>query len=471
MAISQTLSNALSGLTVASRGAEVTSSNIANAATEGYGTRELSLSARDVGGMGAGVRINGVIRHVDPVILGQRRLADAEVGHDTTLAKAAETVETLFGKTGEGTTLSDRVGEVEQALIDASADPSSPVRLEAAVKSLNGLVHGIDRAAEGIADLRQRTERDISTQVAKLNTALERVDELNDEITRLRSHGQGINGLVDQRQQIIDSISEIVPVKQLSRDGGRIALVTPAGETLVDHRARKVGFVASTAIMPEMTLAGGGLNGLTIDGDPVVGTGGAGSLAGGSLGAAFEVRDEFLPKAQSDLDFFTADLITRLSDPTVDGTIPVGGDGLIVATATYDPLDPVGLSGRIKVNPALESNPTLLRDGLGAVTPGPVANATLINGWRDALNADASGTSVAGRAAQLSADMTANRVRFEDNYGFASGKRDGLLQDELADAVDTDKEMQNLLRIEQAYAANARVIRTVESMMDRLMEI
>ena len=37
--------------------------------------------------------------------------------------------------------------------------------------------------------------------------------------------------------------------------------------------------------------------------------------------------------------------------------------------------------------------------------------------------------------------------------------------------VDVDQQMQDLLIIEQAYAANARVIEIASNMIDRLMEI
>ena len=57
MSISSALSNALSGLTVASRAADVVSSNIANAMTDGYGVRSLAIGARIVGDSGTGARI------------------------------------------------------------------------------------------------------------------------------------------------------------------------------------------------------------------------------------------------------------------------------------------------------------------------------------------------------------------------------------------------------------------------------
>jgi hypothetical protein len=49
MTISGALSNALSGLRAAGRGAEVVSSNISNALTPGYARRELSLVSSSIG--------------------------------------------------------------------------------------------------------------------------------------------------------------------------------------------------------------------------------------------------------------------------------------------------------------------------------------------------------------------------------------------------------------------------------------
>lgn len=76
MSIAGALSNALSGLTAASRSAEVVASNIANAATEGYAARTLVTSSRP--GTTGGVRIDGIARAVDPALLADRRLATAE---------------------------------------------------------------------------------------------------------------------------------------------------------------------------------------------------------------------------------------------------------------------------------------------------------------------------------------------------------------------------------------------------------
>ena len=68
MTISGSLANSLSGLTAASRAAELVSSNVANAMTEGYGRREVVLTPRSMGdGTAAGVNVTGVRREVDNV--------------------------------------------------------------------------------------------------------------------------------------------------------------------------------------------------------------------------------------------------------------------------------------------------------------------------------------------------------------------------------------------------------------------
>ena len=53
----------------------------------------------------------------------------------------------------------------------------------------------------------------------------------------------------------------------------------------------------------------------------------------------------------------------------------------------------------------------------------------------------------------------------------ADNKLYALKELELSAGVDTDAELQELLRIEQHYAANARVITTVDELMQTLLSI
>jgi len=133
MSISSALSNALSGLTVASRAAGVVSSNIANAMTEGYGMRSLSVAARVTGNAGQGAWVTGVTRHEDAALVGARRRAEADLGQAATQGAYLSRLEAMVGTPDQPGSLAARAAAFEAALTLAAAGPHDQTRLGAAV--------------------------------------------------------------------------------------------------------------------------------------------------------------------------------------------------------------------------------------------------------------------------------------------------------------------------------------------------
>ena len=133
MSLSHALSNALSGLTASSRMAEIVSANLANVLTDGYGRRSVELSAQTIGGRGAGVTIDGISRRTDRAMIADRRTTESALSRQETLAKTLTRLETAVGVTGDDTALGGRIAALEQALVAASADPGSDIRLAAVV--------------------------------------------------------------------------------------------------------------------------------------------------------------------------------------------------------------------------------------------------------------------------------------------------------------------------------------------------
>lgn len=481
MSISSTLSNAISGMTAASRMAEIVSSNVSNSLTEGYGRRSLNLSAAVIGGRGAGVEIGSVDRFVDRGILSDRRLADANLGRFGSLATTMDQLQSVVGQAGSDGSISSQIVALESALIDASADPSSGIRLNSVGDRLAGLAQGLNTATDEIQGMRAESDASIADQVDQLNAALAQVQQLNVDISYALNTGNDPSGIMDVRQQVIDQIAQIVPIREFNRDNGQVALMTPQGESLIDGTAKVFGFIRNPVITPDMTIASSGLTGLTLDGVPIAADG-VGKLTGGTLGAAFQARDVELVDAQARLDTIAADLITRFQNPAVDPTLTVGDPGLLTdAGAAYDSINLLGLAGRIAVNVAVDPSQggqiDRLRDGVGATAAGPSGNAALLLSLSAAMAAPQSITgdplqqSAAGRASSFEASIGSQRLSFDSELSFTNARWAGLKEAEAAGGVDTDYEMQMLLRIEQAYSANARVVQTVDSMMQRLMEI
>ena len=481
MSISTSLNNALSGLNASARAASLVSSNISNALTEGYGRRELSLSARQTGG----VLVNGVVRVVDEVVIADRQLSDAALGFDKAVAGFYEELERVLGAPGDPSSLSGRVTGFETALIEAASRPDSQARLQGLYDAAVSAAEGFELASDGIQQLRARADRTIDTEVARFNAGLANIADINAQILRTKAAGRDVSALLDQRQQAIDSITEIVPIRSVERDNGTVTLFTTTGAVLLDVTPAEIGFEPRGIITPDMTLASGALSGLTLNGAEIRSGGSTAPLAGGTLAAAFEVRDNLAIEAQMRLDAVARDFIERFEDPAVDATLTPGGAGLFTdGGAAFDAANELGLSGRIEVNSAV--NPAAggalwrLRDGLGAATEGPVGENGLLVRLGEAMSAlrtPASGDlstgarSASALAGDLSSMISVDRQAAEQKLGFSTAQRESLRSVELQNGVDTDQELQKLLLIEQSYAANARVVTTVSELIDTLLSI
>lgn len=481
MSITSSFNNALSGLFATSRAAELVSSNISNALTEGYGRRELSVSARDVNG----VSVNGVIRDVDQTIVADRLLADASVGYDTARSSFYNSLESVLGAVDDPLSVPGRVATFEATLIEAAARPDSQARLQGLFDAAQSVADGFSQASDDIQSLRMDADRSIAVQVERLNTGLQNVADLNANILRAKAAGRDYSALLDQRQQAVNEISEIVPLQVLPRENDTVTLITPTGAVLLDTSAAELGFEQRNVVTPDMTLDSGALSGLTINGFDVSTAGRNGPIAGGTLAAAFAVRDEFAVEAQTRLDAVARDLVERFQDPAVDGTLGAMDAGLFTdGGAFFDPLNEIGLSARLEINALVDATRGgalwRLRDGLGAVVEGPVGNNALLVDLGNALTelrVPASGDISTGArsAGALAGDLlslvSVDRVNAENRQSFSMARQDSLSQIELAGGVDTDQELQKLLLIEQAYSANARVITTAGEMIDTLLAI
>lgn len=484
MSISSTLNNALSGLTVVSRIAETVSSNVSNAMTEGYGVREVQLSSWALAGDGAGVRVAGVLRNVDPVLLGNRRLADAELGQVSVRAEFLAELERAIGLPDDPSSLTGRMSGFSSSLIEAASRPDSEARLQAAVDAARSVATHLNTVSDKVQSQRMTADRQIGQSVDLINSSLQQIADLNSQIVRYRAGPNDATALADQRQRLIDGISDLVPIREVPRDNGTIALFTPGGAILLDGKPAELGFAPVGIIVPDMSVGAGTMSGLTINGNPVSTSLETGPIAGGRLAGLFDVRDVQAPAAQTRLDAVARDLIERFEDPAVDPTLGVGDPGLFTDNgAALVPADEVGLSGRISINalvdPLAGGAPWRLRDGLGAASPGSAGDATLLNALSDTLSAQrlpgTGGFVVPQSATGIGADflsgisVTLNSLETEQTY--ARAQSETLIGMELENGVDTDAEMQKLLLVEQAFGANARVISTVDELIQTLLRL
>lgn len=484
MSLAGSLQNALSGLAAVSRATEVVSSNTSNAMTEGYARRELSLSSLSLGSSSAGVRVEGVNRVINQSILNERRLAEAEAAGARVKADFLQTLESTLGAPGDAGSLSTLLASFDAALIDAASRPDSEARLASVLHAATAVADKLKGLSGHIEDVRSAADTKIAAEVGVLNDTLALVKQLNTEILRQGALGHDANALKDQRQALVDKIASIVPIREVARDNDQIALFTTGGAILLDGSAAVVGFNPVGLVTADMDVDAGVLSGLTINGNDVA-LGDRGLLAGGSLSALFTLRDTLAPEAQTQIDALARDMISRFSTTSADPTLAPGAPGLFTDMGGLpDPSDEQGLAGRIRINtladPATGGALWKLRDGLGATSPGDVGDATRLNALGAALTAPlapASGSfigatrSASGLASDVLSQISGARQIATAELSFTASREETLRMQQLSDGVDTDAEMQRLLQIEQAYAANARVIQAIDAMLQRILEI
>lgn len=481
MSLTSAISNALSGMRAASAAADVAGNNLANATNENFVRRELIIQANSNSG-GGGVDIVGVRRHSDPVMTAAWRDANGQSSLASLQTEYAGSVQALYGTPEEPGSLSNRVIALQESLVSATSRPDLVDRLASSVQSLQDLSNTVNRISDGIQTQRLRSEGQISRIADRMNDVLSNVETLNRRISEAQSRGNPTGAIEDQRDTLIDELSTMTDIRIFERERGMIAIYASGGAVLVDGDAAEISFDASSTMTADLTVASGHLGRLMINGEAVDVGLNSGKLRGGELAAHFNFRDSVSVEEQSEIDAFAFELATRLNDTSIDPTrLPSDPGFLTDASGIVDGTAIVGLAGRLSVNSALTAPSTgdakRLRDGLLAVGA-TAGNTDVLRGLTSALADDQpvtqgylAGTAIGldDLAARLSTRSATQFTRLQDTQIFLSSQAEALKAYKLETAVDSDAELQNLMRLEQAYAANAQVLRSIDEMMDALL--
>lgn len=489
MSLTRALNNAQSGLLTSGFRADVAAGNVANSTTPGYVKRTAAIGENMVGGRGNGVRIEGIQRHQDLALSNLKRDALSSSGRADLIAGIYNQLNTQIGTPDSEYGLFSSLENLEASLRELSVTPESSSLQTALLRSTQDVVNQFNSLSDMATNARLDADNNIAREVETVNNALHRISNLNGEIAALNETTSSAAALLDERQRLIDTISEIVPIKEIPRDGGRIELATQDGVYLLTQTVHELSFNAAGILTPDARYNDGTnrLSGLKVgDQDLTPGSNGNFSLSTGTLSAHFTIRDSIGTTFSDQLDSLAGDLIARFSDDAIDPTKVAGAPGLFTdAGNAFDPLNAAGVAKRLSLNAAIDPTQggtiSRFRDGIGALTLGPAGNASILNNYIDALesgNPAPAGSEIVGNfafsglVAELTSMIGENRIRHDAIQASTASRTTLLREAELQKSgVDTDVEMQTLLMIEQAYAANAKVIQVVSDMLDRLMQI
>ena len=270
--------------------------------TEGYGRREIRLASASLGGIGSGVSVIGVDRVVAQSAINERRLASAAVNNEQDKLQFLETLTTRVGEVDNPNSLLARFSEVEASLNLAMATPESETQLGVVVENAKRLVSNINSLADEIVSSREAADAQIAESIDLLNGGLKNISSLNAQIRVVSAENGNANGLIDERQRVIDSISSLIPIVEVSQPFGEVKILTTNGTTLVGSDAAVFEFSRTATITPDMTLASGALSSVSLSGAESSVGNISSIISGGSIAAQFEVRDSLAVAWNDSLD-------------------------------------------------------------------------------------------------------------------------------------------------------------------------
>jgi len=311
----QAYSIGISGLAAAQKGLEVIGNNVANAATEGYHRQRIDLSAAyssQVGAalLGGGVDIAGITRIIDRLLEMEILRQHSSLEQVSQEAATLRTVENAFGELSGGGTLSEVIDKFFDTLQDLCAHPSEIIwQSETAIAGAN-LANQFRTAADFLTQLDTQITLEAQNAVEQINTLINQVAELNNDIERMEMTGGQANNLRDQRDQRIAELAELIGIETQSREYG-----------VVDISIAGIAVVAGSAAMElQVGVTDNNLLGICPAGTQNYDT----RMQGGRLGALLSLKNETIAGVHADLDALAGAIIQQVNQYHVQG---VGSDG------------------------------------------------------------------------------------------------------------------------------------------------
>lgn len=454
-----TMNTAVSGLLAAQRAMDVTSQNVVNSSTPGYSRQKIQQSSVGVttnatfhtGGTQpvGGVQIDAVVRVRDAFLEATRAAAGGRQEALNAQNLALTGAQRLLTEPGE-TGLQAGLDTFFNSWHELSLNPSDGAAASTVVQNGVALTGQLQTLGSGVSTQWQETHRRLGDVVERANQAASDLASLNLKIAEASTGTQPYNELMDKRDQAVRTLAELVGGYALPAADGQVT-VAVNGITLVH------GNVAQT-----LTLTGAGAIDDALADPPTISWQGIDVPveSGAAAGHVAALRTD-LPHLLTSLD----DVATSLADAvntvhatgfTLSGAAGgtffsgTGARGLtLTSTDTADiamASAPATVDGSVARQIGDLTSDTISAGVLGG-TPGPSAR------WRDL----ASGLGARVQGLQTALAVQESVVATTDDAVTAQS------------GVNLDEEMTGMLMFQRAYQASARVITTIDEMIDTLV--
>lgn len=458
------LSTALSSLTTQRQALEIAGQNIANVNTPGYTRQRLDMAAVSAGQgatlfsqgslIGNGVQATSVSRLGDLFMDARVRTTTSSASYLTARTDAYKRLESTIAEPGTNG-IAKQLDDFWATWQDVATSPGSAAVGQVLLEGANSVQRSIATGYTAVVTQWDQTRSKAESLVSDINSTASAVAELNDKIRSISVSGGNANELIDARNVLTTSLSALAGATVRHREDGTVD-VNVAGNTLVTGvTANKLKLTGST----EMVGAAG--NAVRVEWDRVP-AGSSAALEGGQLAGVLSVlapadaqgTGGLLAQAAESYNALAAKLAASVNTLHAQGT--PGGDFFSLTAGA-----PAALGLTVAI-----TDTTQISTGDPTLGPNDSSIANLISMIGDSKDKDAPDTvwssfvvttGVKAKAALQSATVSEVARMTAESLQLAQT------------AVDQDEESINLLSFQRAYQGAARVMTTIDEMLDQLI--
>lgn len=297
---------ATSGLMAFQRSLDTTSHNIANVNTEGYSRQKVDMATRPeqfigAGFLGQGVGISNISRSYDQFISNQLRFSTSAFGDVDRYHKLATQVDSLMADPSTG--MAPAIKNFFNSVNDVADDPSSIPARQVMLSEAENMTQRFKTMSGRFEQLRSQVNNDVNVMVDDINSLATSIADLNVRIAAgiSRSTGpQEPNDLLDQRDLMLNRLSELVDISVLPQSNGMVSVFIGQGQSLVlDAKASELSVVPSELDPSKLGISINS-NGGNLDISSYI--------SGGALSGTLRFRDEILDPSQQKMGQVAAGL-------------------------------------------------------------------------------------------------------------------------------------------------------------------
>ena len=459
------LYTSITGLMSSRQSLDTVSHNISNANNKGY-VRQSAIHADNrytsISGernqTGTGVRVSEIRQIRDEFLDKKIRNELSSFGYHHAKAEILEDVESVFNEiTNSGL----------QNLMNDFWNNWNELYKEAESLTIRALVHEssvaftdtVNHISTQLNDIKQNLNKEITIKVRQANGMLEQIGNLNKKIKLVEGQDSPVkaNDFRDQRNEILDSLSKLIPVKAYENKYGE-TVVSLNGKDLVnstfiskihmENNKRGLGHIYFNNSNEKIDL-----NGL------------------GDLGGYIDARDKSVDEYQDRLDKLVGTMADEINALHGSGVDLEGNSRIDFFTGVGGEID----ASNIKVNSELSNFNKIAVSSSGAKGDGDIAKA-IYKLRKEAVLAkyDSSDTNPTMTTDEYYRDLVLALSIERESSKAVEKNQDFLIKsiDERRreiSGVSLDEEMTEMLKFQHAYSANSRVINAIDEMIEQVV--